>query len=342
MPWKLVASCPQLRARGPRHPPARRRLLPRRRLRPRARHRRHLEGARGQRPHAVRHLLRAREPRRDGAAGAAAVQRLPRAPGRPLPAAAARRAALGRAVDRQRGDGRRLDAGPAQLRLLRARLPRAPDGRRAGRGVRPRRARRGPLHAHDAGLRRVHAVYRRLDDEFVDPLEFRPDSMLGVPGLVRAYRAGTRRDRERVRHRRRRRQGRLPLRPRDDPLLPRRGAAARERHDVPADRPRAARVRARARCDELVVKPTGESGGKGVSIGPHATEQELDGAGRRVRAQPGALDRPGARPPLDRADRRPDGGSRRATSTCARSRSSASGSTSSPAGSRASRWRRAR
>ncbi len=33
-------------------------------------------------------------------------------------------------------------------------------------------------------------MYRRLDDDFVDPLEFRPDSLLGVPGLVRAYRAG--------------------------------------------------------------------------------------------------------------------------------------------------------
>ena len=42
-----------------------------------------------------------------------------------------------------------------------------------------------------SGLARVHAVYRRLDDDFVDPLEFRPDSLLGVPGLVRAYRAGT-------------------------------------------------------------------------------------------------------------------------------------------------------
>ena len=42
-----------------------------------------------------------------------------------------------------------------------------------------------------ACLRRVHAVYRRLDDDFVDPLEFRPDSLLGVPGLIRAYRAGT-------------------------------------------------------------------------------------------------------------------------------------------------------
>src|SRR4029079_1186102 len=42
-----------------------------------------------------------------------------------------------------------------------------------------------------SGLARVHAVYRRLDDDFADPLEFRADSLLGVPGLVRAYRAGT-------------------------------------------------------------------------------------------------------------------------------------------------------
>src|SRR6266545_3451583 len=41
------------------------------------------------------------------------------------------------------------------------------------------------------GLVRVDAIYRRLDDDFVDPLEFRPDSLLGVPGLMRAYRAGT-------------------------------------------------------------------------------------------------------------------------------------------------------
>ena len=36
------------------------------------------------------------------------------------------------------------------------------------------------------GLQRVHAIYRRIDDDFMDPLEFRPDSMLGVPGLMRA------------------------------------------------------------------------------------------------------------------------------------------------------------
>ena len=40
------------------------------------------------------------------------------------------------------------------------------------------------------GPKRVHVVYRRVDDDFLDPLAFRPDSMLGVPGLFAAYRAG--------------------------------------------------------------------------------------------------------------------------------------------------------
>jgi len=40
------------------------------------------------------------------------------------------------------------------------------------------------------GLERVHVIYRRIDDEFLDPLVFRPDSALGVPGLMSAYRKG--------------------------------------------------------------------------------------------------------------------------------------------------------
>ena len=40
------------------------------------------------------------------------------------------------------------------------------------------------------GLRRVDVVYRRVDDDFIDPLVFRPDSLLGVPGLTAACRAG--------------------------------------------------------------------------------------------------------------------------------------------------------
>jgi uncharacterized circularly permuted ATP-grasp superfamily protein len=40
------------------------------------------------------------------------------------------------------------------------------------------------------GPQRVDVIYRRIDDDFLDPLVFRPDSLLGVPGLLAAYRAG--------------------------------------------------------------------------------------------------------------------------------------------------------
>src|SRR4029077_9829935 len=40
------------------------------------------------------------------------------------------------------------------------------------------------------GLKRVDVIYRRIDDEFLDPLTFRADSCLGVPGLMDVYRAG--------------------------------------------------------------------------------------------------------------------------------------------------------
>jgi uncharacterized circularly permuted ATP-grasp superfamily protein len=40
------------------------------------------------------------------------------------------------------------------------------------------------------GPRRLDVIYRRIDDDFLDPLAFRPDSMLGVPGLLSVYRAG--------------------------------------------------------------------------------------------------------------------------------------------------------
>ena len=52
------------------------------------------------------------------------------------------------------------------------------------------------------GLRRVHAIMRRLDDDFCDPVELRADSALGVPGLLGVMRAGQRRRRERAGQRR--------------------------------------------------------------------------------------------------------------------------------------------
>ena len=69
------------------------------------------------------------------------------------------------------------------------------------------------------GFERIDVLYRRIDDDFLDPLAFRADSMLGVPGLMEAYRAGRRRAGQRPGHRHRRRQGRLRLRAADDQVL---------------------------------------------------------------------------------------------------------------------------
>ena len=40
------------------------------------------------------------------------------------------------------------------------------------------------------GLRQVDVIYRRIDDDFIDPTVFRKDSALGVPGIIEAYRKG--------------------------------------------------------------------------------------------------------------------------------------------------------
>jgi len=135
------------------------------------------------------------------------------------------------------------------------------------------------------GLARVDAIYRRLDDAFIDPLEFRPDSLLGVPGLIRAYRAGTvaianaigtgvADDKAVYRY--------VPEIIRfyldEEPLL----------ENVPTyllSNPEQLEV-ALGRLDELVFKPTGESGGKGVVIGPHADSTTLQQLERTIRADP--------------------------------------------------------
>jgi uncharacterized circularly permuted ATP-grasp superfamily protein len=123
------------------------------------------------------------------------------------------------------------------------------------------------------GLVRVHAIYRRLDDDFVDPLEFRADSLLGVPGLMRAYRAGTVAlanaigtgvaDDKAVYHY-------VPEMIRfylsEEPILE--NVRTYLLSDVEQ------REHALGAMEKLVFKPTGESGGKGVFLGP-ATEPDV-------------------------------------------------------------------
>jgi len=135
------------------------------------------------------------------------------------------------------------------------------------------------------GMRQVDVLYRRIDDDFIDPEVFRSDSMLGVPGLMRAYRAG-----------------RVAL-------------ANAPGTGVADDKAIYAYVPAMikyylgeeailnnvetylcsrekdlqyvlANLEKLVVKKVGESGGYGMLVGPHSTVQERAEYAEQVKANP--------------------------------------------------------
>ena len=125
------------------------------------------------------------------------------------------------------------------------------------------------------GERRVDTIYRRLDDAFLDPMQFRADSMLGVPGLLNAARFGTvtlanavgngvADDKLIYTYVPDLIQYYLGEKPILDNVQTYRLAEADQRAE------------ALSRLDELVVKPTGASGGHGLVIGTTATKKELD------------------------------------------------------------------
>ncbi|HVN27187.1 MAG TPA: circularly permuted type 2 ATP-grasp protein [Candidatus Binataceae bacterium] len=135
------------------------------------------------------------------------------------------------------------------------------------------------------GLRRVDVIYRRVDDDFLDPLVFRPDSMLGVPGLTAVLRAGNAAiangigtgvadDKSIYAY--------TPAMIRyylgETPILP-----IVETHLM---RNREEREEVLRHIERWVVKPVGESGGYGVVIGPHASEKTLEETRVRVLAHP--------------------------------------------------------
>ena len=134
-------------------------------------------------------------------------------------------------------------------------------------------------------LRRVDVVYRRLDDDFMDPLVFRPDSLLGVPGLMHAYKLG------------------------NVTLVNAPGTGVADDKSVYAyvpdmiryylsEEPVLANVETKQcrrpkdleytldNLQDLVVKRVGESGGYGMLIGPHSTPEERVEYARQVRADP--------------------------------------------------------
>ena len=135
------------------------------------------------------------------------------------------------------------------------------------------------------GWSRVHVIYRRIDDLFLDPDAFNPDSSLGVPGIMRAWRAG---------------KVALANAPgagvADDKLVytfvP---AMIRYYLDEEAILPNVPsylcadpkqREFVLANLATLVVKPTNESGGYGMLMGPKSTEAERRAFGELVRGNP--------------------------------------------------------
>jgi len=135
------------------------------------------------------------------------------------------------------------------------------------------------------GEQPVHVVYRRVDDEFLDPLHFRPDSVIGCPGLVNAARAGTVTLANAI--------GNGVA---DDKLLytyvP--DLIRYYLHEEPViPNVETYRLDDQSTVDDvldnlatLVLKPVDGAGGKGIVIGPQADESTLDTLRTAVRADP--------------------------------------------------------
>lgn len=136
-----------------------------------------------------------------------------------------------------------------------------------------------------SGLQRVDVIYRRIDDDFIDPLAFRHDSILGVPGLFNAYRAGNVTLANAIGTGIADDKALYAYVPRiikyylgQDPILPN-----VDTHILAED---SARQYVLDNLDKMVVKAVGESGGYGMLIGPHATKAEIEEFRQKILADP--------------------------------------------------------
>jgi uncharacterized circularly permuted ATP-grasp superfamily protein len=136
-----------------------------------------------------------------------------------------------------------------------------------------------------AGRRPVHTIYRRIGDDFLDPTVFRPDSLLGVPGLIGAWRRGNVALANAVGTGVADDKAVYAYMPRiiryylgEDAILP----------NVQTNicREQAGLDYTLAHLDQLVVKPVGESGGYGITIGPRASRAEIEAARVALVADP--------------------------------------------------------
>lgn len=135
------------------------------------------------------------------------------------------------------------------------------------------------------GLRNVDVIYRRVADEFIDPVVFRSDSMLGVPGLMSAVRAGTVTIANAIGNGVADDKAVYAFVPdmiryylNEEPILP------NVTTYLPWNPDHMAMIL--ERIGELVVKPVAEAGGKGIVIGPQADERALERTARTVRQDP--------------------------------------------------------
>ena len=135
------------------------------------------------------------------------------------------------------------------------------------------------------GPQRVDVIYRRVDDDFLDPLVFRPDSTLGVPGLLAAYRAGRVTLANAIGTGIADDKSIYPYVPDmiefylgEKPLLA----------NVPTYkcRNRDEMEEALARLPELVVKEVHNAGGYGMLVGPAATKAEIEEFRAKIRSDP--------------------------------------------------------
>jgi len=137
-----------------------------------------------------------------------------------------------------------------------------------------------------AGLRRVDTIYRRIDDDFLDPRVFRPDSILGVPGLMEAYVSGNVQLANAVGTGVADDKAVYAYMPRliryylqQDPILPNVDTHLCAEPDGLAF--------TLANLENLVVKPVGASGGYGVMIGPRSSKAEIEDTRAQIIADPG-------------------------------------------------------
>ncbi|WP_342164864.1 circularly permuted type 2 ATP-grasp protein [Methylobacterium sp. SD21] len=135
------------------------------------------------------------------------------------------------------------------------------------------------------GPRKVDVIYRRLDDDFLDPLVFRPDSVLGVPGIMNAYERGSVTLANAVGTGISDDKAVYSYMPEivkfftgEEPIL----------HNVPTYRCREKEAFSYVmdNLSELVVKEVNGSGGYGMLVGPHASKREIDDFAKKLRHAP--------------------------------------------------------